>query len=379
MYDIGTSLDNQILEVMKNKPTVIFTEATDPRIIEAACYLPRFIRPVFLAGEDVVKDIVQKELNHVDSTRVEFTLSESAFVDLHKNQDLVEELARAYCDLPQGIRRTTSFDEAMQMICQPQRFGIMAVRQGHADMVVGGIASEPRDYFRPMARLLAKQEILCEAGVIILPDSHPDGIFPHNILVVGDVGANGTTTPEVLANVAVGTCAVARDLFPEDVLPVINAAMVSYSNKGSDEGPGPERVRKASELMPAILADRVKQGRRYQNINIDSEVKISVALSRRSAQMYRRGQENQFIGGTNVLITPNLDTGNLLFHLYATRYPEAKKFSVMFGLRFQWPNLCIRNTLAFTAKFASSAVLSMVKSTPWKRRPNMTLNFFASG
>ena len=29
------------------------------------------------------------------------------------------------------------------------------------------------------------------------------------------------------------------------------------------------------------------------------------------------------------------ETGNLLFHLYATRYPEARKFSVMFGLRFQ--------------------------------------------
>ena len=45
----------------------------------------------------------------------------------------------------------------------PARFGIMAVRQGHADIVVGGITHEPRDYFRPMARLLAKQDIIAEA------------------------------------------------------------------------------------------------------------------------------------------------------------------------------------------------------------------------
>ena len=36
MYDIEGSLDKQILEVMQNKRTVIFTEATDPRFIEAA-------------------------------------------------------------------------------------------------------------------------------------------------------------------------------------------------------------------------------------------------------------------------------------------------------------------------------------------------------
>ncbi len=372
MYDIGTSLDNQILGVMKNKPTVIFTEGADPRIIEAACYLPRFIRPVFLVGEDVVKEVVRKELNHVDPTRVEFTLSESAFIDLENNHDMVEDLAKACCDLPQAISRTTSIDEAMQLIRQPQRFGIMAVRQGHADIVVGGIVHEPKDYFRPMARLLAKQDVLCEAGVIILPDSHPEGIFPHNILVVGDVGANGTTTPEILANVAVGTCAVARDLFPEDVLPIINAAMVSYSNKGSDEGPGPERVRRASEMMPEILADRVKLGRRYESIHIDSEVKISVALSRRSAEMYRRGQENDFVGGTNVLITPNLDTGNLLFHLYALRYPEAKKFSVMFGVRFQGVDLTMDSTAEDAMLAVKACVLRMHKFGHWNRTPKDT-------
>ncbi len=61
MYDIDGSLDRQILEVMKNKPAVIFTEATDPRIIEAACFLPRFARPIFLAPEAKVKEVIQKE------------------------------------------------------------------------------------------------------------------------------------------------------------------------------------------------------------------------------------------------------------------------------------------------------------------------------
>ncbi len=372
MYDIEASLDKQILAVMKNKPAVVFTEPTDPRIIEAACYLPRFIRPVFLASEEAVKDVIHRELGHMDSTRIEFALSESAFVDPAERTDLREEFAQACVDLPKALSRTDDVDEARDLLQQTCRFGIMAVRQGHADMVVGGITHEPRDYFRPMTRILAKQEVVCEAGVIVLPDSHPTDIFPHNILVVGDVGSNASMDPEVLANVAVGTCAVARDIFPSDVLPVINGAMVSYSNKGSDEGPSPELVRKASELVPEILADRVRLGDRYKSINIEGEVKISVALSRRSAHLYRRGQESGFDGGTNVLVVPNLDTGNLLFHLYATRYPEARKFSVMFGLRFQGVDLPMDSTAADAALGVKASVLRLHRFGHWSRTPKDT-------
>ena len=372
MYDIAGSLDRQILQAMNNKPAVIFTEPTDPRIIEAACYLPRFARPIFLAGEDQVKDVIHRELRHLDPTRVEFTLSESAFVDLDQRSDLLEEFARACTDLPQNISRTRNVDEAMQLIREPARFGIMAVRQGHADIVVGGITHEPRDYFRPMARLLAKQDVLAEAGVIVLPDSHPDDIFPHNILVMGDVGANAEMNPEVLANVAVGTCAVARDIFPEDVLPVINGAIVSYSNKGSDEGPSVELVRQASKLLPEILADRIRRGKRYETIHIESEVKISVALSRRSAQLYRKGQESAFTGGPNVIVLPNLDTGNLLFHLYATRFPDAKKFSVMFGIRFQAVDLPMDCTAEDAMLGVKACILRLHRFGHWNRTPKDT-------
>ena len=373
MYDIETSMDSQILEAMGNKPAVIFTEATDPRIIEAACYLPRFARPVFLASEEKVKAVIRNDLPDLDPIRAEFALSESAFIEPSQRGDLLEEFARAMVGLPQGMSLTRDLDEARELVARPTLFGIMAVRQGHADIVVGGIQHEPRDYFRPMTRLLAKQDVLCEAGVIVLPDDHPLDIYPHNILVVGDVGANANMNPEILANVAVGTCAVARDLFPEDVLSTINGAIVSYSNKGSDEGPSPELVRRASEMVPGVLADRIKLGQRYETIRIEGEVKISVAMSRRSAHLYRRGQgEDKFVGGTNVIIVPNLDTGNLLFHLYATRYPTAKKFSVMFGIRFQGVDLPMDCTAEDAMLGVKACILRFHKFGHWSRTPKDT-------
>jgi butyrate kinase len=372
MYDLDPALDHQILEVVLNRPTVIFTEPYDARVVEGACFLPRFARLVFLAPEEHVKAVITNELRHLDPTRVEFALSESAYVDIDERDDLVEEFVQSYVQLPKGLARTRDLDEARRLISEPGLFGIMAVRQGHADMVVGGARHEPRDFFRPMTKLLAKQEILCEAGIFVLPDDHPHDAYPHNIVVFGDVGVNGTMTPEILAHVAVGTCAVARDIFPEEVLPVINGAIVSYSNRGSDEGPSPEMVRKAVELIPDILAERIRLGRRYASIRIEGEVKVSVALSRRSAAYYRRGQENTFIGGTNVIVAPNLEMGNFLFHLYATRYPAAKKFGVMFGIRFQGVDLpmdCMAEDAVLAVK---ASILRLHRFGHWRRTPKDT-------
>ena len=55
MFYIEGSLDAQILAVPRNRPTVIFIEPLDPRVLEAACYLARFVRPVFLAREAAVR------------------------------------------------------------------------------------------------------------------------------------------------------------------------------------------------------------------------------------------------------------------------------------------------------------------------------------
>ena len=125
-------------------------------------------------------------------------------------------------------------------------------------------------------------------------------------------------------------------------------------------------------MVPQILAERAALGERYGSIHIEGEVKISVALSQRAAHLYRRGQETDFVGGTNVLIVPNLDTGNLLFHLYATRYPEARKFSVMFGLRFQGVDLPMDSTAADAALAIKACVLRLHRFGHWQRTPKDT-------
>jgi len=371
MFDIEASLDSRLLAVPRNRPTVVFPEALDARTIEAACFLGRFIRPVFLAPEAQVRAVAARDLGHLGEDRVAYTLSESAFLDPAARPDLIEAFAVACLEWNHCQGRTLSLEEARVQVSEPGLFGIWAVKLGHADTVVGGAIHEPKAFFRPMVDLLAHRSVVSETGIFVLPDEHPQDVYPHNIVVFGDVGVNATMTPRMLAEVAVGTCAVARDLIPEDVLPEIRCAMVSYSNRGGDEGPSPELVRQATDLVPEILAARVAETARYGSIRIHGEVKVSVALSPRSAGLYH-AEGLPWEGGPNVIVCPNLDMGNLLYHLYGTRFPDARKFPVMYGLRFQGVDLAMDCTPEDIRLAVKASVMRLHAFGEWQRTPQDT-------
>jgi butyrate kinase len=372
MYDIEGSLDQQILACAKNRPAVIFPEALDPRIIQAACHLTRFVRPVFLASEAAVRAEAMVQLEDLDADRLAFACSESAFIEIDKRPDLVAEFAEAHRRSCAGNGQEISLEAAREWASQPANFAIQAVALGHADTVAGGARTTERKFFRPMLKALRADEVCCEAGVFVLPDEHPRNVFNQNIVVFGDIGVNASMTPESLARVAVGTCAIARDLIPEDVLPQIHGAIVSYSNRGSDEGPSPELVRQATALVPALLEERAKRHERYRSISIQGEVKVSVALSQRSATYYQQGEDIDWPGSANVIICPNLDMGNLLYHLYATRFPDAKKFPVMFGLRFRGVDLARDCTPEDIRLAVKASVLRMNRYGEWQETPKDT-------
>ena len=372
MYDIEGALERQLALVATDRPTVVFTEALDPRVLEAVCHLARHCRPVLLAPEKEVRYLAARELTHVDPNRLEFALSESTFVRVKDRTDLIDEFVHVCQERKDCATLCPDAVAAKARMSDPAIFGLFAVKQGHADMVVGGATHTPRDYFRPMLNLFSTRRDVCEAGVFVLPDEHPADMFPHNIVVFGDTGVNATMTPEVLAEVAVGTCSVARDLFPEDVLPTIEGALVSYSNRGSDEGPSPELVRRAMELVPAVLARRITRGERYRSIRITGEVKINAALSRRSAAYYFQSDGEEAPPPANVIICPNVDMGNLLYNLYAVRFPTAKKFPVVTGVGSQAVDMALDTTAEDARLAVKATLLRLHLHGGWKSTPKDT-------
>ena len=61
MFDIGASFDREIMSIARIRPTVLFIEPEDPRVVEAALRLPRFARPVFLTSREKVEAVIPEE------------------------------------------------------------------------------------------------------------------------------------------------------------------------------------------------------------------------------------------------------------------------------------------------------------------------------
>jgi butyrate kinase len=65
-----------------------------------------------------------------------------------------------------------------------------------------------------------------------------------------------------------------------------------------------------------------------------------------------------------------LDTGNLLFHLYATQFPAAKKFASIFGVRFRGMSLaqdCTAEDIRLTVK---ANALRLFRQGGWRHTPS---------
>jgi len=73
-----------------------------------------------------------------------------------------------------------------------------------------------------------------------------------------------------------------------------------------------------------------------------------------------------------VLVTPNLDTGNLLFHLFSTRYPEARKFGCVFGIHFHGVDLPMDVEPEDAVLAVKATLLRLQKFGDWVRTPRDT-------
>ncbi len=371
MFDIERSLDEQILALQKIKPTAVFADGLDARVVLAASRLVRFAKIVIPASEEEIAAFARRECPQLDDTRIEYLLTNIKAVDLAREEELVEEFAQEYVRLAAREEWATTLDQARALMRHPPMFAIMAVKLGYADMAFGGLRFGPREFFRPFMRTLGHKETAFEAGIFVLPEGHMEQFYEQNIVVFGDVAVNARMTPARLADIAVGTCKIARDLIPQDVLPYINGCIVSYSTKGLDEGPSVDMVRRAAELIPPRLAALMQRDPLYATIRIDAEVQISCAISREAAvvKLGEHYRPDSPLGRVNVIIAPNLDLGNFLYNMYATRYPTAKKFPVSGGLANKVVDFSKESTENDVVLGAKANILMLLKSGKWQATP----------
>jgi butyrate kinase len=335
MYDLHRSLDVQLRAMHKPLPTLILPEADDLRTVEAAERLTKFANIVLLTDENTLGERLRVSMvGRRFRGTVDRLLRKVQCVNIKEETALQEEFAQAYVKLGEGKRWAPSIAQAREAVKDPVCFAVLATRLGYADMVVGGLTHASRDFFVPCLRLLERQDVVYEMGLFALPEAHPPGMYEKNLVMFADVALNPVPSPEALARIAVGACKTMRDTVPVEDLPHVNGALLSYSTRGSGEGPSVERVREAAKLIEPLLEELRKESPKYETIRIDAELQVSVALSLTAARnkLGAALEAHPAAGRANVLIAPNLDVGNLLYHIYATRYPNSQQLLLIGGI-----------------------------------------------
>src|SRR5215467_6614181 len=267
---------------------VVLPEGDDARVLAAASRLrnEKIAVPVLLGSEEVIAQrAVQAELD----------VKGLEIIDPHRAAGL-ESYAAAFVT----SRRTMTPGMAKRLVTKPLYFAGMMVHQGDADAMVAGAANPTRRVIEAGLMTVGLADGIALPSsffLMMVPDFLGQG---RKSFIFADCAVNADPTSTELADIAMTSARSAKALLGETP----RVAMLSFSTKGSAQHARVDKVRKAMDL--------VRQ--REPELAIDGEFQADAALVPSVA--LNKVKENSAVAGqANVLIFPDLDSGNIAYKL----------------------------------------------------------------
>ena len=306
MHFIG----NVIEKLQRHPKRVVFPEGDEPRILQAArqFHALRLGVPILL-GDYTKVHAVAKDLN--------ISLEGIRIINPETSEDLDNFVKRFYSLRREKGLRTTEAREAM---LQPNFYGAMMLAMHQADGLISGASHITGSVLRPLFQIIKVAPDIQTASSCMVMEVEDTRIGENGVLFMGDCGVIPDPTVDQLADIAISTARLARHLL--GIRPRV--AFLSFSTKGSASHPSVGKVQAATALALR------KASQMNLEADFDGELQADAALVPEIAS--RKLHDSQVAGRANVLIFPDLNSGNIANKLLAV-VGHAKSYGqILLGL-----------------------------------------------
>ena len=261
---------------------IVFTEGTDPRILEAAARLlsGNFLTPVLVGNVEEVMAAAEKAGFNIRGAEI---IDPAAFEDMDKMVDEMVTLRKG----------KMTADECRATLLQANYFGTMLVKMGYADALLGGATYSTADTVRPALQLVKTKpgnKIVSSCFIMV----RPSATGSNEVLAMGDCAINIKPNEDELVEIALETAKTAK-IFGIDP----KVAFLSYSTKGSGKGEDVDKVRNACAKAKAAAPE----------LALDGEMQFDAAVSPHVGQLKFPG--SPVAGHANTFIFPDINAGNI--------------------------------------------------------------------
>ncbi|SES08536.1 phosphate acetyltransferase [Lachnobacterium bovis] len=274
----------QLIEILKKNPKkIVFTEGSDPRILEAASRLlaSNFLAPILVGNPDEVYNSAEESGYNIRGAKV---------ID-PDNFDRIDEMVELFCELRKS--KGVTEEQARATLRHANYFGTMLVKMGIADALLGGATYSTADTVRPALQLIKTKpgNSIVSSCFILVRQSATGG---NEVLAMGDCAINIHPSEDDLVEISgeIAKCAKIFGVDPE-------IAFLSYSTFGSGKGEDVDKMRNA--------ANKAKE--KYPDLKIDGELQFDAAVSPRVART--KCPESEVAGHANTFIFPDINAGNI--------------------------------------------------------------------